>query len=57
MRTLRKFFEKLIASWLQGVVDLETSEPCLWPKAFSQSTPVRFTVLTPALQRALDRSA
>jgi hypothetical protein len=57
MRSLKRLMEKLLADWLQPVVDVETHEPPSWPGANSQPIPMRFAVLTPSVQRALDRSA
>ena len=57
MRSLNQWLGSLLAGWLRPVVDTESDEPALWPKSSGPAVPVRYVVLTPALQRALDQSA
>lgn len=57
MRTFMRLVEMLLSNLLQDVVDVESHEPALWPKSSAQQIPLRFTVLTPTMQRTLDQSA
>jgi hypothetical protein len=52
-----RLVEMLLSNLLQDVVDVESHEPALWPKSSAQQIPLRFTVLTPTMQRTLDQSA
>jgi hypothetical protein len=57
MRSLKILLERLLANWLRPIVDIEGTEPSVLSSSITRPIPVRFSVLTPAVQRALDRSA
>jgi hypothetical protein len=55
MGVLKAMLERAVANWLRRVVDIDQNEPSLWRKPPRVS--IRFRVVTPAIQQALDRSA
>lgn len=56
MRTFRRLMERIVSGWLAPIVETEGHLPSLWATTPSESQRFCFTVLTPAVQRALDQS-